>query len=404
MFVIGTMQVGGSELHLRMIASALVKRGWRVSLCSLSGDGPLRHEFERDGVTVYIPPVDRNNNMNIVTRFAKLAIAASYLLALFLRRRTKIVHFFLPQAYLTGAPLALLAQVPVRIMSRRSLNVYQVSHPILREAERLCHKTMAAILGNSLGVIKDLRDEGVPDDKLGAIYNGIDLRRFRQLKSKEELRQSLGIGPERLVLAIVANLIPYKGHGDLLEALAIARPRLPRDWHLLIVGRDDGIGQELRRRASELAIEDHVSFLGSRSDIPELLGASDIGLSCSHEEGFSNAVLEGMAIGLPMIVTRVGGNPEAIDDGATGFVVPPRDPVSLADAIVRLGKDPGLRATFGHAGKNRVATEYSLDHCVEQYEALYLALLEGRRPMDVPGIGLTASDESTPTADTASTK
>src|ERR1700759_4657102 len=134
------MQVGGSELHLRSIAPALVRRGWRVALCSLAGDGPLRAEFEREGVTVLVPPVNRNSDMKVVARFTKLAIAVGYLLAVYLRYRPRIVHFFLPRSYLTGAPLAVLANIRVRIMSRRSLNAYQEGHPILARFERLCHK------------------------------------------------------------------------------------------------------------------------------------------------------------------------------------------------------------------------------------------------------------------------
>ena len=206
---------------------------------------------------------------------------------------------------------------------------------------------MTAILGNSRSVVRELSEmEGVPARRLGLIYNGIDVARFTDAGSRAATRAALGLGPQTLTLVIVGNLIPYKGHGDLLAALGQAAPRLPPDWRLLIVGRDEGIASSLQAQAAELGIGQKVCFLDTRNDVPEILNACDIGVLCSHQEGFSNAVLEGMASGLPMIVTDVGGNAEAVLDGECGIVVPPHDPARLADAIVRLANDPSLRAQF----------------------------------------------------------
>jgi glycosyltransferase involved in cell wall biosynthesis len=188
------------------------------------------------------------------------------------------------------------------------------------------------------------------------------------------------------VLVIVANLIPYKGHLDLIEALGRIAGRMPPDWQLLAVGRDEGVGAAIRSRADALGIAVHVSLLGVRSDIPDLLNASDVAILASHQEGFSNAVIEGMQAGLPMIVTDVGGNAEAVVDGETGFVVAPRDPDALADAILRLAYDGELRRCFGDAGRRRVEAHFSLDACVEAYDALYCGLLAGKTPSEIPQV------------------
>ena len=132
----------------------------------------------------------------------------------------------------------------------------------------------------------------------------------------------MGIGPQALTLVMVGNLIAYKGHGDLLVALGQAAPQLPPDWRLLIVGRDEGIASALQAQSVALGIDRNVLFLDTRNDVPDILNACDIGVLCSHQEGFSNAVLEGMAASLPMIVTDVGGNAEAVLDGECGIVVP----------------------------------------------------------------------------------
>jgi glycosyltransferase involved in cell wall biosynthesis len=117
--------------------------------------------------------------------------------------------------------------------------------------------------------------------------------------------------------------------------------------------------------------------------VANLLGASDVGLLCSHQEGFSIAILEAMAAGLPMIVTDVGGNAEAVLDGVTGLVAPPHDPQALATSIVRLARDPKLRQRYGSAGRERVKLQFSLEACIAKYEALYGGLLRGRTPRDI---------------------
>jgi len=138
-----------------------------------------------------------------------------------------------------------------------------------------------------------------------------------------------------------------------------------------------------------LGIGRNVRFLDSRNDIPDILNACDIGVLCSHQEGFSNAVLEGMASGLPMIVTDVGGNAEAVLDGECGIVVPPRDPARLAGAIVQLAVDPSLRARLGGAARRRTSEHFALDRAIAAYDALYRALQSGIAPGDVREVRVT---------------
>jgi glycosyltransferase involved in cell wall biosynthesis len=245
-----------------------------------------------------------------------------------------------------------------------------------------------AVLGNSRGVVDQLKAEGIAPARLGLIYNGIDASGYGKVGLRDQTRADLGLAPGTLVMCIVANLIPYKGHGDLIDALGQAAPLLPTHWHMLVVGRDDGIGAALQERARQLGLRDNISFLGARDDIPGLLDASDVGILCSHEEGFANAILECMAAGLPMIVTRVGGNAEAVIDGETGLVVPPRDSKTLATAIVQLANDRALRTRFGAAGRQRVVTQFGVQRFIDSHRALYDALLAGKQPSDVPAVAI----------------
>lgn len=385
LFVITDLQVGGSERQLALLAAELAQSGSGVTVYSFM-DGAVRAQLEQHSVEVILAPgsIDFVRSSRIKSALF-VSRAAVHLFWIMLTRRPRIVHFFLPAAYLVGAPMAMLARVPVCVMSRRSLNTYQRSG-LVRAIERKTHRLMHAVIGNSRGVVDQLKEEGIAPDRIGLIYNGIADAAFASPGERGEMRARLGLPPDALVMCIVANLIPYKGHRDLIDAVAIAAPNLPTDWRLLMAGRDDGIGGELREQATRRGLQDHILFLGARSDIAAILPASDLGILCSHEEGFSNAILEGMAAGLPMVVTNVGGNAEAVIDGETGLVVPARDPQRLAAAIVRLASDAALRAQFGKAGRQRAGRYFGLQRFVQSHQKLYAALLAGRRPIDVPEV------------------
>jgi glycosyltransferase involved in cell wall biosynthesis len=151
---------------------------------------------------------------------------------------------------------------------------------------------------------------------------------------------------------------------------------LPAPWRLLCAGRDTGIGAGLGARARELGLGASVEWLGERADVHGLLAASDLGVLPSHQEGFSNSVLEGMAAGLPMVVTAVGGNVEAVEDGVSGVLVPPRDPAALGAAILGLARDPERRGRLGAAARQRATGVFSQDACVARYVRLYTALIQ----------------------------
>ncbi len=382
LFVISALSVGGTERQLVALAPELMKLGWAVTVYSFA-DGALRQQLEQSGIgVILVPGKEGLLHPSRIMRVVSVILGAFHLFGIMFTLRPTIVHCFLPAAYLIAAPLAFLTRVPVRIMSRRSMNFYQKS-ALIRNAERLLHRTMQAVLGNSRSIVAQLVDEGVRPDRLGLIYNGFDCSAFTNSGAPAEHRGRLGIAPDEFVMCIVANLIPYKGHRDLIAALSLAAPKLPAKWRLLVVGRDDGIGAALKHQASQLGLLDYISFMGPRDDIAAIMGASDVGLLCSHEEGFSNAILEGMASGRPMIVTDVGGNAEAIVDNQTGLVVPARDSQRLSEAIVRLASDPALRMKLGNAGRLRAIEHFGLQPFVNSHHRLYQGLLEGKLASEI---------------------
>jgi glycosyltransferase involved in cell wall biosynthesis len=385
LFVVPSLEVGGTELHLASISGALAVRGWNVAVYSAAG-GPVAELLKAGNVRLILPPrANRLSGTLPGSGAYGLMVTALHLLGVLLKLRPPIVHFFLPAAYLIGAPLAIVARIKLRVMSRRSLNRYQNKSHFVAPLEGRLHRWMTALLGNSRSVVKELAEEGASAGQLGLIYNGLTTAHITTA-SREQTRTLLGIQEATLVFVIVANLISYKGHLDLVEAFGRLAGRIPDDWKLLVVGQDGGAAAAVKSLAIERGIADKLAFLGLRKDVSALLVASDVGLLASHQEGFSNAVIEAMYAGLPMIVTDVGGNAEAVVDGETGIVAPPHDPVSFGEAIVRLARDPALRRSYGAAGRRRVEAHFSLDVCVSRYEALYRGLLAGKSPRDIPEI------------------
>lgn len=364
LIVIGALDVGGAETHLAQVLPRLVTDGFEIAVHTLTGRGALAAPLEAAGVRVVAPPGSAAGAKagGFIGRGLR-ALRAGLSLARFMRGwQPDVVHFFLPESYLVGAPVALLTSNAKRVMSRRSLNDYQAKHPLLAKLERALHKRMDALLGNSAAVTAQLIDEGAARDRVHLIRNGIDLARFADPKPVPR-------PADRVVIACIANLIPYKGHADLIDALA----RIPRtpDWELWCVGRDDGIGAALQARAQAAGIGDRVKLLGARSDVPDLLAAADLAVLASHEEGFPNAVLEAMAASRAVVGTRAGGIPEAIGDGKTGLIVPTCDPTALGAALARLIADATLRTKMGEVGRARIEGAFSVRTCVAAYASFY---------------------------------
>jgi len=359
--VINSLESGGAESHLLGVLPRLDPARFAVSLFTLRIGGSLHSAFIESGVHV----VQGHNGR----------VSSLFLLANEVRRVHPLVHCFLPESYLLGGGVALMQGAAACLMSRRCRNHYQARHPFAAWVESHLHQRIDALLGNSQAVVQDLLDEGAPPERVRLLYNGIDNALYptgrARFRRRRAMRTELRLPEDRVVLICVANLYPYKGHADLLDALALLGAGNTARPTLLLVGRDAGARASLEIQAARLGLSASVRFLGERGDVPDLLAASDIGVLASHEEGFSNAVIEGMAASLPMVVTNVGGNAEAVIDGESGYVVSSHDPAALAKALVSLIGDSCCRQTMGEAARRRVAESFSLDACVTAYEALY---------------------------------
>jgi len=372
MFVIGSLSVGGAERHLVSVASGLRQRGWQASVFVFSRSGPLLSELEAQGVPVFGPTPVEQEKRGLTKRFwiwVRLIKAATQLAITLKQNQNLIIHFFLPTAYIVGGILSCIVGAQHRIMSRRSLNNYQHKRPLYRRIEYFLHSRMNMLLGNSLAVVRELELESKGDTPIRLIYNGVGLAITNGL-SYGQIRRELRIKESALVFIIVANIIPYKGHADLLVALASIRDNLPLHWNLICIGRDDGILSALQDQAKLLGISENIRWLGGRMNVEDFLPEADIYVSASHEEGFSNAVLEAMLAELPIVATNVGGNSEAIIDSVTGYIVPPYKPYELGAALLKLARDMD-RKIMGKRGQQYVKDRFSMKACLDKYEEIY---------------------------------
>lgn len=367
------MFLGGAERHLVQLLPDLKSRGLAVELFVLERGGELEAQLTKAGVTISGPP-------RSFGRIVHVLIAAAALYRHIRDTRPDILHFFLPEPYLLGAIVAMIARHRTCIMSRRSLAHYQRNHPWLGCAERILHRRMTALLGNSQAVVDELVVESGDRNRIGLIHNGVVVLPPEGDDVRQVQRTALDIPSDAFVMAIVANLFHYKGHSDLLDALGSVTLLLPQPWRLVVIGRDEGEGPQLRLQAERLGIADWILWLGERQDVHAILPVADIGLLVSHQEGFSNALIEAMGWGLPMIATAVGGNLDAIVDGQSGRLIPPRDPAALGAAILELALDPPKRRAMGLAARERTLTMFSQDACVGRYDRLYrgIGALAGR--------------------------
>ena len=372
--IIGSLDLGGTEKHLLNIVPRLGEQGLQIAVAAFIRPGKLAPLLEKEGICIFSPNIPKW--LETITPIM-LLLKVLWLGKLIASLRPTAVHTFLPHAYLLGGLWAVLLRIPVRIMSRRSLNHYQQQHPLLRRLEYWLHGQTHLLLGNSDAIVRQLKIEaGKNADRVQIIRNGIDTKSFLRTKSLVQVRTELAIPDDALIITKIANYIPYKGHSDLLEALHLIVNKLPKGWRLICAGRDDGPLEILQTKAQCLGLMNHILWLDARNDIPDLLCASDIGVLASHEEGSSNAILECMAASLPLVATNVGGNPEIVEHGVTGLIVPPKTPRLLGEALVQLADDAQLRQSMGISGRNRIEEKFSIEHCVKNYQHRYDQLIK----------------------------
>lgn len=221
-----------------------------------------------------------------------------------------------------------------------------------------------------------LEREGLDPSKARVIHNGVPAPEPRDPDAAGALRRELGIPPASPIVGMVANFNrAVKGADEYVRAVPHVVREVP-DVRFLLIGL--GANQaDLEAQAVAAGVHDHLIFTGFRTDIDRVYGALDVSALTSLSEGFSVTLLESMRHGVPIVATDVGGNPELVVDGETGYLVPPRDPPAFAAAVVRLLRDAGLRTRFGDRAREVVSRSFHLPDVAAEYGAVYEELTGG---------------------------
>ncbi|MFH1345692.1 MAG: glycosyltransferase [Pseudomonadota bacterium] len=371
LFVLGSLAVGGTETQLALLAEGLIRRGWAVEIFLLEKSGALIERLEQAGVQVS----DGGYATGPGPKIRKLVSVIGCELRLFrraLRSRPDVMHGFLPLANFMSALAARITFVPLLVTSKRALGNHQDRLTAWRRLDRIANALSDVVTANSQAVARDTEArDGYDASRIVVIPNGLDFSRLDAAAGhRDEARADLGLSRSDVAIVMVANLIPYKGHLDLIEAFARVAPG-DISLKLFLIGQDRGVAEALISRAAELGVIDRINLLGSRDDVPRLLWAMDLGVLSSHEEGFSNALLEKLAAGLPVVATDAGGNREALTGMPDCVLVRPQDADDLArgltEAIGRLGADDRNREIRQRSIRER----YSVDAMVDAYERIY---------------------------------
>lgn len=370
--VVGSLHHGGAEALIADLLPRLKARGIDLELVAFSNVNPLAERLTDRGIRIDT----LGHRGGTIYRLDRWSPTAWRLYRYLQASSPAIVHSHI---YMADLITSLAAPTGTKLVS-----TLHWPSPWWGNSHRLRSKLKTRLDGalarwrdvRLIAVSRDTAEAtvgalGVKSERLRIIHNGIDLNRFPFDPSRLFPKDSLGP-----VLIQVGRLDPPKGHSFAIEAFSLILKDFPKA-SLLFVG-DGPLRIQLEAKVQALGLNGRVRFLGVRDDVPALLNQSDLFWMPSRFEGLPIACLEAMACGLPTVTTNVLGLREVAVDGVTGFVVPPDSPMAVAQASLRILKDPSLAQRMGMAGRQRVAEHFSIEKTADEYVRAYEDILEGR--------------------------
>lgn len=359
---------GGTERQLVAVLRHIDRRRFDVRVGCLKRRGPFLREVESVGVPVEEFPIK--------SLYPGETREWSRKLEQMLRdEQIDVVHAFDFYTNVFALAAARRAGVPALLASRRELagNRRLIHRIAIRYA---CHLA-DGVVANSRAAGSCLTAlVGNAASKVLVVHNGIDLEAFRATRPAVDVRAEFGISHGVPLIGILAAMRPEKQIETFLRAASRVARELPGARFLLIGDGSERVRLEALVR--KLGIGDRTIFAGDRHDVADLLAALDVFALSSFTESFPNAVLEAMAAARPVVATRVGGVPELVEDGTTGYLVPVCDDAAMATRIVELLRNPELRERMGRAGHTRVEREFTPQRMTRRFEDLYQRLLYRR--------------------------
>ena len=357
--MIDSLQTGGSERQFVALSRSIDEKYFQVHLGCIQAKGAFLDELAR------VQPFPLGGSL-----YGWQAGRTLLRLRRHLRQRNvEIAHAFDFYTNLILIPAAKLARVPVIIGSLRQLG--DLLTPAQSHAQMAMFRWCDAVVCNSRAAASRLVDRGLPERNIAVIWNGLREAAFA------DTAPALPKVPSALRVGMIARMNSLaKNHLVFLRAAARLRLEFPHAEYL--IAGDGPLRKELEAEAAQLALGDRVRFLGDRRDIPALLASLDVSVLPSASESLSNAILESMAAGVPVVASDVGGNPELVSEDR-GMLVAAGDEIGLSDALARLLRDGELRRQMGHNCRQFAGENFTLDKMRLSHEQLYARLLASKR-------------------------
>jgi len=361
LWVVPTLERGGTEGQIGLLAPRLAEV-FQPVVAALYRLGPVAESLKAAGVATRC----------LGGRSLYDRRLGSALRELYREHRPALVHSFLWDANVWTA-WALRREKGLRLVtSRREIGLWRRRRHLW--AERWTNRLARRVVVNSEATRRYVcRAESLAPERVALIPNAVDPELY-QRTNRQEARRRLDLSEDLLLLGVVASLAEKKGHEDLFEALRHCHSELP-PFRLLVIG-DGPYRGALEEKARRWNLSEEVHFLGLRNDVPEILPALDSLVHPSRSESLPNAVLEGMAAGLAVIATRVGGTEEAVEPGKTGVLVEPEAPMALAQALRRMARSPEERRALGRTAQAVVRERFSVGQALEALVRLYREILD----------------------------
>ena len=354
----------GSVVQMFQLARGLARRGHRVAIVSReTGDVPAKAREE--GLDFIALPLRHEFDLGSARRLA----------GIFDERGVDVVHVHKGIAHSVALFATFFSKRrPVLVVNRG------VSFPLDAFNRLKFHLHMDAVVTVCEDIKKVIVASGkLPSDKVNVVYAGVDLERFDPGKADgARVRREWGLAPED-VLLLQVGAREWKGWKDLIRAAALLAGDFPKLKTAIVACEDDAKKSEATAFAREQGIEDRVLPIGFRSDMPDVLAAAQIVADLSYEGlGITGTLREAMALGVPVVGSSAGGNPELVVDGESGLLVPPRGVPATAAAVRRLLTDPVLASSLARAARARVEKGFSSEVRLDRIEALYSRLLSSK--------------------------
>jgi sugar transferase (PEP-CTERM/EpsH1 system associated) len=368
--VVDRIGVGGTELNVLKLLRGLSFRVFDQRLCSIRRcSDPASPEF-RAGFELISAGAREDGLQFVVPKI--VGVIRAY--------RPQIVHSRNWGA-IEAVVAARLAGVPIAVHSEHGYELEMFDGLPLRR--RLLRRLAYGLADAVIAVTEELRDyharqAWVSPERIRVIYNGVDTERFQpRPEQRASAREQLHLPATSFVIGSVGRLVPIKDYPTLLQAVERILAR-GADARVLLVGSGSDLDHLKGLVEASPLLASRVTFAGVCPNVPEMLAAMDAFVLPSVREGMSNTLLEAMSTGLPVIAMRVGGNPEIVEDGRSGWLLPPRDVGGLAHRLKQLAGSPETRQRLGSAGRQRVCERFRLAHMLANYQDLYQQLAERR--------------------------